>query len=159
MDLRYKIYLARAENELNLSQILERISNDKKMQINVFGFKEDTYYSAVITHAYYTIFYAAKAYLVLKGIHTNPPEEHKKTFEEFSKIVEEGVLDLELLKLYHKMIIRADTLLHIFELEKSKRGTFTYRRLPQANKEPAQKSILNAKTFFKNLFHLCETNK
>ena len=57
MDSEYKIYLARAENELNLSIIVQKISDDKKMQIEVFGMKEVTYYSATISHAYYSIFY------------------------------------------------------------------------------------------------------
>ena len=54
------------------------------------------------------------------------------------------------------MIIKADTLLHIFELEKGKRGKFTYKRIPQTNREPAQESIGNAKVFFSNIFQLCD---
>jgi uncharacterized protein (UPF0332 family) len=118
--------------------------------------KEDTYYSATISHAYYSIFYAAKAYLLLKGIKTQPPEEHRKAFDEFSKLVEQGIVDMELLRIYQTMLIKADTLLHIFELEKSKRGKFAYRRMPQANQEPAQESIKNAQVFFNNIFRLCE---
>jgi uncharacterized protein (UPF0332 family) len=156
MDFEYKIYLTRAQNELNLSMMIQRISDDKKLQIEIFAMKEDTYYSAVISHAYYSIFYAAKAYLLLKGIKTSAPEEHKKTFEEFSKLVDKGTVDMELLRIYQNMIIKADTLLHIFELEKGKRGKFTYRRIPQANQEPAQESIKNAKTFFNNIYRLCE---
>lgn len=156
MDFEYKIYLARAQNELNLSVIVQKISDDKKMQIEIFTMKEDTYYSAVISHAYYSIFYAAKAYLMLKGIKTSAPEEHKKTFEEFSRFVDKGTVDLELLKIYRNMLIKADTLLHIFELEKGKRGKFTYRRIPQANQEPAEESIRNAKIFFNNIYRLCE---
>ena len=163
MDFEYRIYLARAQNELNLSSIVQKVSDDKKMQVETFGMKEDTYYSATISHAYYSIFYAAKAYLLLKGIKTQAPEEHKKTFDEFSKLVDKGTVDIELLKIYQNLLIKADTLLHIFELEKGKRGKFTYRRIPQANKEPAQDSIKNAQTFFNNIFRLCEktneTNK
>jgi uncharacterized protein (UPF0332 family) len=118
--------------------------------------KEDTYYSAAISHAYYSIFYSAKAYLMLKGIKTQAPEEHKKTFDEFSKFVEAGTVDMELLEIYKKMIMKADTLLNIFQLEKGKRGKFTYKRIPQANKEPAQESIRNAKIFFNHIFRLCE---
>ncbi len=118
--------------------------------------KEDTYYSATISHSYYSIFYAAKAYLLLKGIKTQTPNEHKKTFEEFSKLAEAGTIDMELLNIYRTMLIKADTLLHIFELEKGKRGKFTYRRIPQANKEPAEESIKNAQIFFKSIFRLCE---
>ncbi len=156
MDFEYKIYLARAQNELNLSVMVQKISDDKKMQIEIFGMKEDTYYSAVISHAYYSIFYAAKAYLLLKGIKTSAPEEHRKTFEEFSKLVDKGTVDIELLRIYQSILIKADTLLHIFELEKGKRGKFTYRRIPQANQWPAQESINNAKIFFNNIYRLCE---
>ncbi len=156
MDFAHKIYLARAQNELNLSMMVQRISDNKKMQIEIFGMKEDTYYSAVISHAYYSIFYAAKAYLLLKGIKTQAPEEHRKTFEEFSKLVDKGTVDIELLRIYLNMLIKADTLPHIFELEKGKRGKFTYRRIPQANQEPAQESIKNATVFFNNIFRLCE---
>ncbi|HIH38359.1 HEPN domain-containing protein [Candidatus Woesearchaeota archaeon] len=156
MDFEYKIYLTRAENELNLSMIIQRISDEKTMQIEIFKMKEDTYYSAVISHAYYSIFFAAKAYLMKKGIKTAPPEEHRKTFDEFSQLVHKGIVDVELLKIYQNMMIKADTLLHIFELEKGKRGKFTYKRMPQANQEPAQESIENAQTFFRNIFGLCE---
>ena len=156
MDSIFNLYLQRAENELNLSIIILKISDDKELQLSVFGMKEDTYYSAAISHAYYSIFYAAKAYLLAKGIRTQAPEEHKKTFDEFSKFVEEGVIDVELLKIYRNMLIRADTLLHIFELEKGKRSAFTYRRIPQANREPAIESIDNAQSFFKHISLLCK---
>ena len=156
MDFMSNLYFKRAENELNLSIIVLKVSDDKQLQLSVFGMKEDTYYSAVISHAYYCIFYAAKAYLLSKSIKTEAPEEHKKTFEEFSKLVEKGIVDVELLKIYHNLFIKADTLLHIFEFEKGKRGKFTYRRLPQANREPAEERIEHAKFFFKNILGLCE---
>ena len=159
MDFEYKIYLARAQNELNLSIMIQKISNDKKIQIEIFEMKEDTYYSATISHAYYSIFYSAKAYLLQKGIKTQAPEEHRKTFDEFSKLVDKGTVDVELLKIYQNILMKADTLLHIFELEKGKRGKFTYKRIPQANQEPANESIENAKVFFRNIFRLCENKK
>jgi len=156
MDFEHKIYLARAQNELNLSLMIMRISEDIDLQISTFGMKQDTYYSATISHAYYSVFYSAKAYLLLKGIKTEAPEEHRKTLDEFSKLVDKGIVDIELLRIYQNMLIKADTLLHIFELEKGKRGKFTYRRIPQANQEPAQESINNAQFFFRNIFGLCE---
>src|SRR3989344_4518114 len=131
MDLLYKLYLERAENELNLSLIILKISEDKDVQLSVFGMKPDTYYSAAISHAYYCIFYAAKAYLLMKGIKTEPPEEHRKTYDEFARLAEEGVIDIELLKIYESIYIKADILLNIFELEKVKRSRFTYKRMPQ----------------------------
>ncbi len=54
------------------------------------------------------------------------------------------------------MLIKADTLLHIFKYEKGKRGKFTYRKLSQANLEPAQESLDNAITFFKHINNLCD---
>lgn len=155
MDSEYKLYLQRAQNELNLSRIILRISDDKDLQISTFAMKEDTYYSATIAHAYYSIFYGAKAYLLVRGIKTEAPEEHKKTFDQFSKLVDKGIVDVQLLKIYRNMLIRADTLLHIFKIEKGKRGKFTYKRIAQANREPAQESIKNAEFFFNNIFNLC----
>ena len=154
MDL--KLYIERAENELKLAQIIYRISDKAEIQINVFDVKSpETYYSSVISHCYYSIFYSAKAYLLKKNVKIGPPEEHKKTYEEFKKFVESGDLDVELLKIYQQALTRADVLLGIFSREKSKRGKFTYRTLPQANKEPANESISNAKIFFKNINLLC----
>ena len=49
------------------------------------------------------------------------------------------------------MVVRADDLLEIFRDEKWKRGTFTYKTIPQANKEPAEDSIRNAKFFVSNI--------
>jgi uncharacterized protein (UPF0332 family) len=155
----HDLYLRRAQNELNLSLIILKISDNKDLQISTFGMKQDTYYSAAISHAYFSIFYAAKAYLMLKGIKTEAPEEHRKTFDAFSKLVETGVIDVELLKIYREMFVKADALLQIFEREKGKRGKFTYRRISQANREPATESVNNAKFFYKNMFELCEKIK
>lgn len=136
--------------------MIMRISEDDKLQLDVFEMPKDTYYSAVISHAYYSIFYMAKAYLLTKGIKTEAPKEHRKSYDEFKKLVEQGAVDVELLKIYQQLMMRADTLLKIFQAEKGKRGKFTYRILPQANIEPAKESIGNAKTFFKHLNELCE---
>ena len=116
----------------------------------------ETYYSSVISHAYYCIFYSAKAYLAKKGIKTEAPEEHKKTYEEFKRLVFLGTVDKELLKIYDEIIVKADTLLGIFKIEKKKRREFTYQKLAQANLEPANKSLENAKTFLKHIRKLCE---
>lgn len=152
----HRLYLKRAQNELNLALMVMKISDDKNLQTSFFKMEEDTYYSAVISHSYYCIFYAAKAYLLTRGIKTEAPEEHKKTYDAFGKLVDTGTVDVELLKIYEKMLVRADSLLHIFELEKGKRGRFTYRTLPQANREPARESIENAQTFFRHIYNLCQ---
>jgi uncharacterized protein (UPF0332 family) len=156
MDSDSEIYIKRAKNEINLSKIILKVSKDDKIQAEVFEMPKDTYYSAVISHAYYSIFYMAKAYLLTKKIKTKAPEEHKKTYEEFKKLVEKRAVDVELLKIYQMVMTRADTLLLIFDKEKKKRGIFTYHKLPQANAEPAEESIANAETFFKHINSLCK---
>jgi uncharacterized protein (UPF0332 family) len=155
MDLIYQTYLERADNELQLAKIILRLSLDKEIQTNTFNLpKERTFFSAVISHCYYSIFYTAKSYLISKEIKIYPPEEHKKAFEEFNNLVEIGIVDVQLLTIYQEMIIKANELVEIFSIEKRKRAKFTYKKLPQANKSPAIKSIEHATTFFRHLHTL-----
>ena len=157
MDSLIKLYLERAENELDLAKIIFELTESKNIQEETFHVnKVQSFYSAVITHSYYCIFYSAKAYLLKNSIKTEPPEEHRKTFEEFRILTEKGILDVELLKLYEQVFIRADTLLSIFQTEKNKRGHYTYQKLSQANHDPAKESLDNSKLFFRNIFNLCK---
>ena len=147
-----ELCIHRAENEIKLAEIIFVISEAPGIQRETFKVNEpETYFSAVIAHSYYSIFYGAKAYLSAKGITISAPEEHKKAFDEFRKFAESGELDVELLKIYQEALIRAECLLGIFKAEKKKRGEFTYRTMPQANKEPAKESIEHAKIFFKHM--------
>src|SRR3989344_2217089 len=156
MDSDTKLYLERAENEIRLADIIMQLSINPDLQVKIFEEgKTDTFFSAVISHAYYSIFYTAKAYLMMKGIITKVPEEHKKTYGEFKNLVFQGIVDKELLKLYEEVLIKAEELLGIFKIEKKKRGEFTYQRIAQANLEPAKESLENAKTFLKNIYDLC----
>ena len=148
-----KLYIQRAENELVVAKMLFAISSNLILQKEQFKLeKEFTFYSSVISHSYYCIFYAAKSSLIKIGIKTEAPEVHKKTIEAFEKyLVKTGKLDVELLKIYQKIVVRAEELLGIFSKEKGKRGRFTYQKLPQANREPAKESFDNASFFFKNI--------
>lgn len=148
-----ELYLQRAENELVAAELLYAISSNPVLQKEQFKLEKDfTFYSAVISHSYYCIFYSAKAILMQEGIKTDAPEVHKKTIEAFELyLVQTGKLNVELLKIYKKMIVRAEELLGIFSKEKGKRGEFTYQKLPQANKEPAKESLDNSSFFFKNI--------
>ena len=156
MDTVIKQYLERSENELRLSIILMNISGSEE-KARFGANKEDTFYSSVISHAYYSIFYSAKAILLTKNIKTYPPDIHKRTFEAFKReFVDSGILDLELLRIYNEMIVRADELLGIFQIEKGKRGKFVYKTIPQANIEPANDSINNAKKFVSHIKQIIE---
>ncbi len=157
MDSSVKLLLERAENELQLAKVIYTLTENRTIQSEVFHLdKIQTFYSSVISHSYYCIFYSAKAYLLSKGIKTEAPEVHKKTFNVFKKLVIRGVVNKELLKIYEEVLIRAETLLGIFKTEKGKRGEFTYQKIAQANKEPANQSLENAKTFFSNIYRICE---
>ncbi|MFH1827683.1 MAG: hypothetical protein ABH824_00310 [Nanoarchaeota archaeon] len=150
-DRKEIIYLERAKNELELTKAIFKLSIENRLKLE-FELKEDTtFFSNVISNSYYCIFYSAKALLQTKDIFIGPPEEHKKTLEEFEKLVLSGEIDAELLIIYKSIVVKADELLGIFRKEKSKRGKFTYRKLPQANLEPAKESLENAEKFFKNI--------
>ncbi len=143
-----------------VAESLKRLSEyqeDKKnfnLPLNI------SFYSSVISHSYYSIFYSAKALLLTKNIKTSSPEVHKKTFEKFKKsFVDTGILDVNLLKIYNKMMIRADELLQIFRDEKWKRGHFTYQIIPQANKPYAEESLKHSKIFVSNIIKVIKDKK
>jgi len=147
MDSEPKLYFLRAENEFLMANIDLRVSTDAKVK-EILGIqKEKTFFSSVITHAYYSIFYSAKAYLISKEIKTEPPEEHKKTYIEFSKLVNKGVISKELFRLYEDEALKAEALLRIFRIEKKKRGFFTYNIKSESNLPYAKESVENAKRF------------
>ncbi|MFH1065475.1 MAG: hypothetical protein V1734_03155 [Nanoarchaeota archaeon] len=62
-----------------------------------------------------------------------------------------GKLDVKLLQLYETSLVKADSLLGLLVQEQDKREMFTYRQLPQSNKEPAQESIEHAKAFLAHI--------
>jgi len=158
MDSDSKLYIDRAENELRLAEIVMKISLNQDLQVKFLEVnKVDTYFSSVISHPYYSIFYTAKAYLMQKGIITKMPDEHKKTYKAFKRLVEHGVIDKELLVLYEEVLVKAEKLLGIFKVERMKRGDFTYKTLAQANREPTEESLENAKIFLKNVYDLLQS--
>ena len=147
MDFRVKSYLERAENELLLAKTNFEISISKELKKILKLPLERTFFNNVISQCYYSIFYTAKAYLLLEYIETSPPEEHKKTYLEFKKFVDSGILSKQLLEIYDKETEKADFLLKVFLGEKSKRGRFTYDINANANLPFAQESLNNAREF------------
>ena len=81
MDSKVELYLKRSRTEINTAILLLRLSNNK--QLHEFDIPEDeTFYSGVISHCYYSIFYSVKAMLLTKGIERDEPEIHKKPFND-----------------------------------------------------------------------------
>mgnify|MGYP001616131348 CR=1 FL=1 len=114
MDSTAKIYLQRALNEISVAKLLFAVSNDQKKKQEFQIEEEPTFFSSVISHSYYGIFNGAKAILLTKGIKTEMPDVHKKTYEAFDEnFVKTGVLDMELLKIYQKMIQLEDALIFL----------------------------------------------
>lgn len=155
MDSKAEMFMNRALSEIDSAAILFEASG-RTHHLQEIGTRSSntTFYSGVISHAYYAIFYSAKAMLASKNIGTKAPEVHKKTFDAFKEtFIDSGSLDVKLLMIYKQMIVRAETLLEIYKEEKGKRGNFTYNTIPQANAAPAKESIEHAKMFFKH----CDT--
>ena len=147
MDSEVKLYLGRAEDEFLLAKKDFQISINNGLKETLGIPKYKTFFHSVITHAYYAIFYCAKAYLLSKGIKTRPPEEHKRTYEEFRKIITKEKFNSNLVKVYEDEVMKARTLLEIFSKERMKRGRFTYHVRSEANIPYAKESIENAKMF------------
>ena len=160
MDSMARLYIKRAENEIVIAEKLKEMSDNAEVREFMQISHDMTFYSAVISHAYYSIFYAAKAILLTKSISTSSPDIHRRTLEAFkAHFVDTGILDVKLLEIYRKLVVRADELLEIFRDEKQKRGDFTYKTIPQANREPAEDSIKNAKIFVANIKKVVEMTK
>lgn len=160
MDGIVDIYLDRALNEIKAAQILFEISNDKNKKLSFKIDEESTFYSSVISHSYYSIFFASQAILRFKEIKVTGSNIHKKTYEAFEEhLVKTGFLDKSFLEIYKTLIICAEDLLNIFDKEKSKRSKFTYQTLPQANFGPSNSSIENAKKFLSNIIKVIEVER
>jgi uncharacterized protein (UPF0332 family) len=159
VDIRVKDYLDRAENQILLAKANFRLStsDDAKEVLNIPP--ESTFFNNVISESYYAIFYSAKAFLLASGTKTEAPEEHRKTYEEFKKIVESRRLDRQLAEIYEEESGKAEKLLRIFFNEKRDRGRFTYNVNANANKPFAEASIKNAVYFVRIIKHIIETKK
>ena len=157
MDSEVKLLLDRANNELLAAKALKSISEEISIKRSISVPDPTTFYSAVISHSYYSIFYSARAALLSVGIIISAPFIHNKAYDKFKKaFVDSGKLDKHILEAYETMLIRAEDLLQIMKDEKSKRGKFTYKTYPQANKDPAEDSINNATLFFSHIRNMLE---
>jgi len=149
MDTLVKLFIERAESEIIEAEALFRLSEDTDLKYQLKIEPAKTFYSGVIGHCYYSIFYCAKAYLLSKDVKVSVPKEHKKVYGNFLRLIKKGIIQNDLLKIYNKEIIKAEVLLEILKGELGKRTNFTYKTLPQANKLPAKESIENANKFYK----------
>lgn len=147
MDLKVKLYLERAENEIILAKANFELSIENKVKTILKVPLSKTFFNDVISEAYYSIFYSAKAYLLSQGIDTKVPDEHKKTYREFKKLIYSNKLDKQLEEIYKIESEKAGILLKIFFNEKRNRGRFVYDINSNANLPFAKQSIENAVKF------------
>jgi len=156
MEYKMKIYLERAEKEIIIGKTNLEISINKNLKKTLNIPEHMTFLNDVISEFYYSIFYAAKAYLILKGIETSPPNEHKKTYNKFKKLVKSGKIDKKLIEIYDTEAEKAEVLLNIFQDEKKKRGRFVYNVDFNANIPYASESMENAIKFVSTIKMLIE---
>ncbi len=62
MDSLSKLNMERSENELRLAKALLMLSENESIKKQLQAEPADTFYSAVISHAYYAIFYCTMRY-------------------------------------------------------------------------------------------------
>lgn len=152
MDSGVNLLLDRADNELLAARSLHKLSEDNKLKTDVLLPPQTTFYSSVISHSYYCIFYSAKAYLLYKNIKLSSEQgQHQQVYFKFKQLVQKGILQKELLEIYEDIKLKAEKLLEILHEEKEKRKIFAYQTIPQANKLPAEDSIKNASFFISHI--------
>src|SRR3989338_1352783 len=152
MDSEVSLLLDRAYNELLAARSLSKLSEDNKLKTEMLLPPQTTFYSSVISHSYYSIFYSAKAYLLHKNIKLSSEQgQHQQVYFKFKQLVQKGILQEELLDIYEDIKLKAEKLLEVLHEEKEKRKIFTYQTIPQANKSPAQDSIKNASFFISHI--------
>lgn len=160
MDSKVKLLLDRADNEFLAAKSLKKISEEENLKNNLSIPIQTTFYSSVISHSYYSIFYSARAALLSVGIKISAPFIHNKAYEQFKKVfVDSGKLDKHILEAYEKVLIKAEDLPQIMKDEKTKRGRFTYKTFPQANKDPAEDSISNSILFISHIKNMLQKSE
>lgn len=100
-----------------------------------------------VIHIQCMVLDSAKSYLIFKKTSLPEQGQHNAVYQIFKRHVKNGELDKELLRIYEDAKVKAEVLLSILEDEEGKRTQYTYKTLPQANREPAEISISNAKLF------------
>ena len=116
MDSEVKLLLDRADNELLAAKVLRSISEEDALKNNLAVPEKTTFYSSVISHSYYSIFYSARAALLSVGIKISAPFIHNKAYDKFKNaFVDSGKLDKYIMEAYEKMLMRAEDLLQIMK--------------------------------------------
>ncbi|MFW5846852.1 MAG: hypothetical protein ACOCUU_01710 [Nanoarchaeota archaeon] len=152
MDLKVKLLIDRALNEILTAKVLKKLSEVSSLKKNLEIPKDSSFYSDVIGHSYYALFYSAKAYLLSMKVNLKSQQgQHQQVYYEFRKLVYKGIIDKDLLNLYNNVKGKAEILLDILKTERAKRTNFTYKTLPQANKFPAEESLDNAISFVSHI--------
>ena len=87
MDSKVRLLMDRAENEILAAQALKRLSEENSLK-SEFNFPISTsFYSNVISHSYYAIFYIAKAYLLAKNVPLLSTQgQYQQVYFEFKKM-------------------------------------------------------------------------
>lgn len=158
MDSKVSLLMDRVENEISAAQALKKLSEEIQLKKEFEFSPSISFYSSVISHSYYAIFYCAKAYLTSRNIQLKSKQgQHQQVYFEFKKLVGKGVVDKELLRIYEEVKVKAESLLDILKTERAKRTNFTYETIPQANKQPAEDSLNNALFFISHIKEILRT--
>ena len=149
MDSEVRLLLDRANNELLAAKALNKISEEDTLKRNLAVPAQTTFYSSVISHAYYSIFYSARAALLSVGIVISAPFIHNKAYDKFKKaFVDSGKLDKHILEAYETMLIRAEDLLQIMKDEKIKKRQVYIQNIPSGKQRSCRRFNKQCNPFF-----------
>ena len=146
------LMVKKANNNLKFAKIAFRISNDEKIKPELGLQENDSFFDWAIVSSYYAMFYITHALLATINIRILRIRVHEATIYALAKyFIINKELEDRLFFLYEDAEKRAEELFTTLSEEKKKRGSFTYERLPKANKQPAKESIENAAQFIRDI--------
>jgi len=142
-------YLEKSESKLLLAKNSYSLSTNSYLR-ELSGLpREMTFFNETVQQSYFSIFYAAKAYLISNNLETRPPGEHISTYNGLERELEFNGVD----------IITAKKLMKQYHDEKFKRGKSTYDPNFRVEMPDAKRSIINAEDFLLAINALLEKDR
>jgi uncharacterized protein (UPF0332 family) len=142
-------YLEKSESKLLLAKNSYSLSTNSYLR-ELSGLpREMTFFNETAQQSYFSIFYAAKAYLISNNFETFPPGEHSSTYNGLERELNCNGVDS----------ITAKRLMWIYYKERLNRGKSTYDPGFQLDGPAAKISISHAEEFLSAISSLIENDR
>ncbi len=154
------LMVKKANNNLKFAKTTLALCENNEVKDSLGLQEKDSFYDWVIVVAYYAMFHITQALLATKKIKITNIRVHEATLYAFAhNFILTKELEDELFFTYEDAEAKAEELFTSLSEERRKRGKFTYERLPQANKEPAEESITHATEFVREIETILKRQK